>query len=666
MNKTCKLIMLFVIACVTNGAKAQELRSEAFSLLNLDYPGLEKVKALHEQGKEKEAATALLDYYRARSNVKNPDLDLKKITISKQEQQWADDAMEHTFFVHKGYQPSYNYGKDINWEYWPVKDNELRWQLHRHKWFTPMGKAYRVSGDEKYATEWAAQFMDWIKKNPLSPMSKEHYELISAGEVKGKAENVRFAWRPLEVSNRLQDQTGQFVLFLPSPSFTPEFLTEFLVNYHKHALHILANYSDQGNHLLFEAQRMIYAGAFFPEFKEAAAWRKSGIDILNREVGVQVYKDGGQFELDPHYHLAAINIFCKALRMADVNGFRNEFPQSYLDTIESMIVFYMNICYPDFTNPCFSDAKLGTKKEEQKNYRDWTKLFPKNEQIRYFATDGKKGQLPAYLSKGFLTSGFFTLRNSWGMDGTVMVVKAGPKAFWHCQPDNGTFELWFNGKNLFPDSGAYVYAGEGEVMQLRNWFRQTAVHNTLTLDNKTLETTESVTKLWQPEGNIQTLVTENPGYKDLKHRRSIFFVDNTYYVIVDEAVGEARGEINLHYQLAKGKVNIDPKTMTLTSAYEGDSNVKLQCFGEKGTTLKKEEGWCSTAYRQRVKRTAVAFNTQKDKADAVRYITIIYPTKDAAKAPKLEAKFKNKKFDEKALEVEVTVGGKKQTLNYKL
>ena len=666
MNKTCKLIMLFVIACVTNGAKAQELKSEAFSLLNLDYPGLEKVKALHEQGKEKEAATALLDYYRARSNVKNPDLDLKKITISKQEQQWADDAMEHTFFVHKGYQPSYNYGKDINWEYWPVKDNELRWQLHRHKWFTPMGKAYRVSGDEKYATEWAAQFMDWIKKNPLAPMDKEHYELISAGEVKGKAENVRFAWRPLEVSNRLQDQTGQFVLFLPSPSFTPEFLTEFLVNYHKHALHILANYSDQGNHLLFEAQRMIYAGASFPEFKEAAAWRKSGIDILNREVGVQVYKDGGQFELDPHYHLAAINIFCKALRMADVNGFRNEFPQSYLDTIESMIVFYINICYPDFTNPCFSDAKLGTKKEEQKNYRDWAKLFPKNEQIRYFATDGKKGQLPAYLSKGFLTSGFFTLRNSWAMDGTVMVVKAGPKAFWHCQPDNGTFELWFNGKNLFPDSGAYVYAGEGEVMQLRNWFRQTAVHNTLTLDNKTLETTESVTKLWQPEGNIQTLVTENPGYKDLKHRRSIFFVDNTYYVIVDEAVGEARGEINLHYQLAKGKVNIDPKTMTLTSAYEGDSNVKLQCFGEKGTTLKKEEGWCSTAYRQRVKRTAVAFNTQKDKADAVRYITIIYPTKDAAKAPKLEAKFKNKKFDEKALEVEVTVGGKKQTLNYKL
>lgn len=662
MNKTFKIIMLLTLVCFAGKANAQELKSEAFSLLNLNHPGLEKVKALHEEGKDEEAAKALLQYYRTRTDVKSPDIDLQNLKISVQEQKWADDGLEHTFFVHKGYQPSYNYGKDINWEYWPVKDNELRWQLHRHKWFTPMGKAYRISGDEKYAKEWTMQYIDWIRKNPLTPMTKEHYELISAGEVKGNAENVRFAWRPLEVSNRLQDQTSQFLLFVPSPSFTPEFLTEFLVNYHKHAVHILGNYSDQGNHLLFEAQRMIYAGAFFPEFKDAATWRKSGIDILNREIHVQVYPDGGQFELDPHYHLAAINIFCKALRMADVNGFRNEFPQGYLDTIESMITFYSNICFPDYSNPCFSDAKLGEKPAEVKNYKDWTKIFPGNEQIRWFATEGREGKRPENLSKGFLKSGFFTFRNSWDKDATVMVLKAGPQGFWHCQPDNGTFELWFNGKNLFPDSGAYVYAGEGEVMKLRNWFRQTMVHNTLTLDNKTLETTESVTKHWQPEGDVQILVTENPGYKDLKHRRTVFFVDNTYFVIVDEAAGAAQGEVNLHYQLCEGNVNLDPKTLTVTSDFEGNSNVKLQCFAPKGTTLKTEEGWRSTAYRKRVERTAVAFNVNKDNAEAVRYITLIYPTENSAKAPKLEAKFKNKKFDENALEVEVKIDGKKRKL----
>ena len=392
-------IILLLICMLSCSLQAQSINEEAFSQLNLNYPGLEKVKDLYGQGKKEAAAQALLEYYRHRTGVVNPAIDLNNITINKREQQWADEALEHTFYVHDGYQPAFNYGKDINWKYWPVKDNELRWQLHRHKWFTPMGKAYRISGNEKYAKEWAFQYLDWVKKNPLSTVTKEEFELASTGEVKGDAENVRFAWRPLETSHRLQDQINQFTLFINSPSFTPAFLTEFLVNYHRHAVHILGNYSDQGNHLLFEAQRMLAAGAFFPEFKEAAAWRKSGIDILNREIKVQVYPDGGQFELDLHYHLACIEIFCKALRMADVNGFRNEFPAHYINTIESMIMFYMNVCYPDYTNPCFSDAKRGDPQTEQANYKEWLKLFPENKQIRYFATNGQEGEAPANLPK---------------------------------------------------------------------------------------------------------------------------------------------------------------------------------------------------------------------------------------------------------------------------
>lgn len=664
--KTLKYLFLIATTILFVGrANSQELRTEVFSLLNLDYPGLEKVKALHEEGKDNDAVETLLNYYRHRTNVHHPDIiDPSKVKISKQEQKWADDGLEHTFFVHKGYQPSYNYGKDINWQYWPVQDNELRWQLHRHKWFTPMGKAYRVSGDEKYAKEWVYQYMDWVKKNPLVDVKKDEYEIVSSGELKGAAENVRFAWRPLEVSNRLQDQTGQFLLFIDSPNFTPEFLTEFLVNYHKHAVHILHNYSDQGNHLLFEAQRMIYAGAFFPEFKEAMSWRKSGIDILNKEIDVQVYDDGGQFELDPHYHLAAINIFYKAIQIADVNGFKNEFPQHYLDMVENMIMFYMNVCFPDGSNPCFSDAKITTKAEVMKDFKKWSKVYPKNPYIKYFATDGKKGELPPYLSKAFKTSGFFIFRDSWTDPATMMVVKAGPKAFWHCQPDNGTFELWMNGKNLFPDSGSYVYAGDDEVMKWRNWFRSTKAHNTLTLDNKNLETTNSKTLLWEGEGNVQKLVTENESYKDLRHRRSVFFVDNKFFVIVDEAVGKANGNVDIHFQLCEGKVNLEPKNNSLTSAFAGNSNVTLQCFGPKGMTMKSEEGWRSTAYRKKVERVAVAFNVNKNDNEAVRYITVIYPINE--KSPQISAEFKNKKFDENALNINIKIDKQKYNLNYQL
>ena len=199
-------------------------------------------------------------------------------------------------------------------------------------------------------------------------------------------------------------------------------------------------------------------------------------------------------------------------------------------------------------------------------------------------------------------------------------------------------------------------------MKLRNWFRRTKSHNTLTLDGKTLETTQSVTKLWQPEGDVQTLVTENPSYQGLKHRRTVFFVDGTYYVIVDEAVGEATGTVNLNYHLCEGTVNVDAKHNSLTTAYEGASNVKLQCFPERKGTMSEEEGWRSTAYRHRVPRTSVAFNVEKKNADPIRYITVIYPVKDTAAYPQLKAKFKNKTFDEKGVTVEVSVNGKKRLL----
>lgn len=672
MKKITSLLLLLCFVCLW--AEAQEKKNESvqavafnkevFDLLNLNYPGLEKVKDACNNGNMEDATRFLLEYYRVRKGVVNPAVDLRKISVSKTDQQWADDALEHTFFAHKGYLPAYNYGKDINWQYWPVKDNELRWQLHRHKWFTPMGKVYRITKDEKYAKEWIYQYLDWIKKNPLKQISLDTYEIYDLEGVTGIAENVRFAWRPLETSHRLQDQINQFTLFVESPSFTLSFLTEFLVNYRRHADHILHNYSKEGNHLLFEAQRMLYAGAFFPEFKEAATWRKSGIDILNREIKKQIYDDGGQYELDLGYHVGCIEIFNKALLMADANGFRNEFPESYVATIKKMIDFSMNLRFPDYSSPCFSDARQGSRQAEINNFKKWSKQFPDDESLRYFATQGMEGKLPQYLSNGFATTGFFAFRNGWKEDATVMILKAGPQGEWHCQPDNGTFELWFNGKNLFPDSGSYVYGGDDEVQKQRDWFRQTAVHNTLTLDNKNLETTQSVTRLWNPKDDVPVLVTENPSYKGLKHRRSVFFVDNSYFVIVDEAIGEAEGTVNLHYQLAEGEVKIDKNRSRVITDYPGESNVLLQCFSPKGTEMIEEEGWYSLFYRERAKRPAIAFNIDKKSGTPVRYVTVIYPQKKVDASKKISARIK--KAMEDKLEVEVKIDGKKRTLKYQL
>jgi len=654
-----KILLTLVAVLFVGLVQSQTLQKDIFELLDLNRPGLEKVKVLHQSGNDTEAASALLDYYRTRINVKHPDVNLKNVKIGKEEQKWADDGLKHIFFVHKGYQPSYFYGDDINWEFWPVQDNELRWQLHRHKWWTPMGKAYRISGDEKYAKEWAAQYMDWIRKNPLLEATKQEKKTISSGELKS-LENVRFAWRPLEVSNRLQDQTNQFMYFVSSPNFTPEFLSEFLANYHRHAQHILSNYSDKGNHLLFEAQRMIYAGTFFPEFKNAEIWRKSGISLLNKEIKVQVYDDGFQFELDPGYHMAAINIFNKAIQIASVNGFRNEFPVSYLETVEKMIMATMNLSFPNYQNPCFSDAKLDYKEGMMDNYKSWAKVFPTNKQIAYMATDGKKGELPNYLSNRLAKSGFYIFRNGWKEDATVMMLKSGPPAEWHNQPDNGTFELYINGRNFFPDAGSYVYAGSDEVQKERDWFRQTMVHKTLTLNNATIKTMDSKCLLWNVDSNIEKLVVENQGYPNLKHRRAVFFVDKKFFVIVDEASGDAKGDVAIHYQMAEGKVGIDSKQNQATTQFEDGNNVVIEAFGPKEMQMLDEEGWVSYAYRQKSKRTAFAYQYAKNSDEPARFITVIYPVDKLA--PTISAKFIEKNMGEKAVNVSLKIDNKKYAL----
>ena len=52
----------FLIGCATLALAlsihAQELRREAFDLINLDYPGLEKVKAACQEERWKDAAAA--------------------------------------------------------------------------------------------------------------------------------------------------------------------------------------------------------------------------------------------------------------------------------------------------------------------------------------------------------------------------------------------------------------------------------------------------------------------------------------------------------------------------------------------------------------------------------------------------------------------------------
>lgn len=652
MNKTLGILLAFAFSSLTSFAQHAAISKASFDPINLAYPGLEKVSKLVSDGKYDDAAKALLAYYQKKSKSREPDFsnsekpaDLHQ-PVNKVTQEMADKALIHQFQPHKGY-GYFDYGTDINWQMWPVKDNEVRWQLHRVKWWQPMALVYHATGDEKYAKEWVYQYSDWARKNPLGL----------------SADNDRFVWRPLEVSDRVQSLPPTFDLFMNSPAFSPAFLMEFLKSYHQQADYLPANYAEKGNHRLFEAQRVLFAGVSFPEFKDSPKWRESGIEVLNTEIKKQVYPDGMQFELSPIYHVAAIDIFLKAYRSAQRVNLEKEFPKSYVQTVESMIMAVISISLPDYNTPMFGDSWLTEKDFRMKQFASWSKVFPANEAIRYFATDGKQGKAPAFLSHALSNAGFYTFRTGWDKNATVMVLKASPPGEFHAQPDNGTFELFIKGRNFTPDAGVFVYSGDEAIMKQRNWYRQTRIHSTLTLDNQNMVITKARQNKWETSANLDVLTYTNPSYPELEHQRSVLFVNKKYFLVIDKAIGKATGTLGVHWQLKEdSRAVFDKVKSRVYTAYGDGNNLLIQSLNADKIKLKEEEGKVSYFYNKELSRPAFAFEKLKKDAASQQFVSIVYPFEEE-KVPEIRiVPNKGNDFEKGTIDLSLTINGKQQQI----
>ena len=616
------LCLLSLCFCFAANAASADIK-EVFSLLDLDRPGLEKVKKHCDKQQWTKAAEELLIYYRNREGVVIPGQDSRQ--ASDKDFLVANDALRHTFHVLED--PVWNYGKDINWEYWPLKDIEMRVQLHRHGWWTSLAKVYCTTGEEKYAREYIYEFRDWVKKNPYKPFDINQYGTVSSGTIDINSPNECFAWRPLEVGIRLLRWCRQFSLFLDSKSFTPEFLLEFLRSYHQNASVLMQSFSPAGNHLIHQSSGVIRAGICFPEFKEAEGWIKTGAANLNREVARQSYPDGCHFELDPGYHCGFVQSYDDAIQVAVENDKLDLFPKECLEQLVRMTNYYLDYRYPDGTHPCLSDARRHDDLADSELLRNVSCYCdsPEAKQILWFATGGKEGVAPSYKSSGHPATGFYTFRNGWSSDDIIMPIKATERGMWHAQPDFGTFELWAYGRILMPDAGAYTYSGDAEIERERAYFKETARHNALTLDDRSYDDPKPRVLAWNTnaENGVQRLSVQHEAYEGLTRRRDISFIDEKFLIIVDEVMGPATGCLTLRNCLGQGSLT---EVEAGNFVYQdSDVGLCLLVSGPDGSKVSVDEDWYSEAFRERHRRPVVRLDVTREAATAQRFITVICP-----------------------------------------
>ena len=200
--------------------------SKLLSRLNLDAPGLAKVKAATRTPEL--AARELLTYYRARTSVKHPVDRHRKSALrgngaSEKDIQVANDALKHIMVGQPAY-PSHFVGDDINWATNPYPDKEWVWQLNRMGFWDAMARTYWHTGDERYAREWCTQLLDWTRKNP-------------------RDDQHQYAWRSIEAGIRGYRWAGLFQYFIDSPHFTPDVLVAFLNSCYDHSSYLMTKYT---------------------------------------------------------------------------------------------------------------------------------------------------------------------------------------------------------------------------------------------------------------------------------------------------------------------------------------------------------------------------------------------------------------------------------------
>lgn len=638
LKKWLPFTFLLFVGYVNLYAQSAPFVKDDFKFIDLKHKGLEKVDAAVNAGKYEQAAKLLLAYYRNKkealvpNTAKKPNANTLKL---------ADDILLHKFKPHRSY-PVFDYGKDINWQYRPVKDQILSTFLHRTVFWESLGTAYLGTADEKYAKEWVFQLLDYIKKNPQGayPDDKD------------------FAWKAFVVSFRLNHWSTYFYQFVNSPNFTPAVLMQFLKSYNEQANYVINNYSDVGNHLLYEALHLMYAGSYFPELKDAQTWRKSGIAVLNKEITKQALPDGMQYELSTSYHIGTIGTFLNALKTAQNLGIANEFPASYRNTIEKMVMAVGKYSFPDYTFPLHGNSFATNKETMLKNYQLWASVFPNNQEIAYFASDGKSGEKPKQLSTALPNAGFYAFRNGLDSKATVMQIKIGPPAFFHSHPDNGNFELWIKGRNFTPDAGSFIYANVGDQKNAkRDWYRSTKAHQTLTLNDQNIENNAKVQK-WEPNGSIELLSYTNPSYKTLAHQRSFLFIDGSYFLIIDRAVGGATGKLGVHFNLQeKSEPVINKKNNSFYTTYADGNNLLIQNLNKDVISLSAQESFVSYQYQVETPRPAFVFEKQKNSGATETFISIVYPFSGKA-APKITlTENKGNNYEVGHIDVNITING---------
>lgn len=621
-----------VCAAATEGPRMTD--SDLFAALNLDYPGLEKVKSAVASNDLAAAKHEFAEYLRHREKPvftfdwrARPKLDSRPANVDTKE---ADLILQRDL-------PSVNvrhkFDDKIDWTLNPINYREWTWGLNRHQFWVTLGRAYWATGEEKYAKEFVYQMTDWVHECP---------------EPVDDSGNNTPTWRTIECGIRMgQTWPEAFYRFLTSPSFTDEAIITMVKSFAEHARHLM-RWPTTANWLAMECNGLMHCGVLFPEFKEAEAWRKTATERLYAELDRQVYPDGAQIELSTGYHQVSLMNFVMAWRIAKLNDV--PMPAEYVSKTERMFDYDLKVMMPNWRLPGLNDADAV---DVRPALAEGLKLFSERRDYEWVASSGSKGVKPSFTSVALPWSGHIVMRSGWQAEDRYMLFDAGPFGYGHQHEDALSFVIYAYGKYVLVDPGSYPY----DSSDWRKYVISTRAHNTIMVDGCEQHRggrprTEYVLARpmpikWASNDKCDYAAgAYDDGYSShnsvrVKHARSIFFVKPDYWIVTD-ALTPADDKPHRYeslFHLDAGSAEADEASKIVRTTDAAAANLTIIPLVDDGLAVRivsgqKEpvvQGWIrSGAYDCRPIPTPIF---EREQSGPTSFAYVFYPTPEGAKCP---------------------------------
>lgn len=561
---------------------------ELFGLLNLELPGLEKVKEAVAENDLESAKELMADYLRHRTSVPwrfDPHNIDRKVGHNKS---YADGTVAGEVRV-IGVPYTFENG-DIDWFYNPTleedndlpNDNEWQWQLGRMGYWSNLGRTYWATGDELYAQTFVKHLRSWTKQCPRSHDSGNY---------------ASSAWRTIECGIRMGGSwPDAYHRFLHSPSFTDEDIILYLKSCTEQAQH-LREHPTTGNWLTMEMSGLYNVGAVFPELKEAAEWRKFAIGQLYEELDKQFLPDGAQIELTPGYHQVALSNTLKIPDIANVVDQLDELPDDYIAGTERAFNYNMYLMTPDRDMPRFNDS---WHVNVPGYMRTAIRIFPEREDFRWIATDGKEGEPPSELSYPFHYAGYYAMRSGWDKEANYLCFDAGPVGYGHIHEDMLNIVVWSYGREILFDGGG----GNYERSEWRRYDTDTFSHNTVLVDGLPQRRStrnrwagvskEPIDAGWISNGSYDFASgTYDKGYGSrdnflATHTRRVLFIKPDMFLIADtlKPNNDEEHTYQARWHLIPTATEFDKNTAIVTTMDKELSNLAIVPLMTDGLTVK--------------------------------------------------------------------------------